>query len=86
MFSLSDDKQTEAFPLQDCEMISRNVDGIGNQIYPNELQLNKAIFQFLSDIEAPYLDLHLFISNGYVSSKTITNAIFFHFDIANYLF
>ena len=37
-----------------------------NQIYPQELQLNKAN---TSDTEAPFLDLHLSISNGYVSSK-----------------
>ena len=37
-----------------------------NQIYPPELQLNKAN---TSDNEAPFLDLHLSISNGFVSSK-----------------
>ena len=37
-----------------------------NQIYPPELQLNKAN---TSDTEAPFLDLHLSISNGFVSSK-----------------
>ena len=37
-----------------------------NRIYPPELQLNKAI---TSDIEAPFWDLHLSISNGFVSSK-----------------
>ena len=36
------------------------------QIYPPELQLNKANN---SDTEAPFLDLHLSISNGFVSSK-----------------
>ena len=40
--------------------------GIVNQIYPPELQLNKA---YTSDTEAPFLDLHLSISNGFVSSK-----------------
>ena len=38
-----------------------------NQIYPPGLQLNKAN---TSDTEAPFLDLHLSISNGFVSSKT----------------
>ena len=33
---------------------------------PPELQLNKAN---TSDTEAPFLDLHLSISNGFVSSK-----------------
>ena len=37
-----------------------------NQIYPPELQLNKAN---TSDTEAPFLDFHLCISNGFVSSK-----------------
>ena len=37
-----------------------------NQIYPPELQLNKAN---ISDTEAPFLDLHLSVSNGFVSSK-----------------
>ena len=37
-----------------------------NQNYPPELQLNKAN---ISDTEAPFLDFHLCISNGFVSSK-----------------
>ena len=41
-------------------------EGIVNQIYPPELQLNKGN---ISDTEAPFLDLHLSIANGYVSSK-----------------
>ena len=36
------------------------------QIYPTELQLNKANS---SDTEAPFLDLNLYITNGIVSSK-----------------
>ena len=36
------------------------------QIYPAELQLNKANS---SDTEAPFLDLNLSITNGRVSSK-----------------
>ena len=42
-------------------------EGMVNQIYPPELQLNKANS---SDTEAPVLDLHLSISNGFVSSKS----------------
>ena len=41
-------------------------EGMVNRIYPPELQLNKAN---TSDTEAPFLDLHLSISNGFVSSK-----------------
>ena len=37
-----------------------------NQIYPPALQLDKANN---SDTEAPFLDLHLTISNDYISSK-----------------
>ena len=37
-----------------------------NKIYQPELQLNKAN---TSDTEAPFLDLHPSISNGFVSSK-----------------
>ena len=36
--------------------------GMVNQIYPPELQLNKAN---TSDTEVPFLDLHLSISNGF---------------------
>ena len=39
---------------------------MANQIYLPELQLYKAN---TSDTEAPFLDLHLSISNGFVSSK-----------------
>ena len=41
-------------------------EGMVNQIYPPELQLNKA---YTSDTEAPVLNFHLSISNGLVSSK-----------------
>ena len=40
-----------------------------NQIYLPELQLNKAN---TSDSEAPFLDLHLSISNGFVSINVMT--------------
>ena len=43
-------------------------DGMVKQIYPSELQLNKANS---SDTEAPFLDLHLTISDGFVSSKIL---------------
>ena len=41
-----------------------------SQIYPSELQLNKAN---ASDIEAAFLDLHLSISNDIVPSKFMIN-------------
>ena len=49
-----------------------------SQIYPFELQLNKAN---RSETEAPFLDLHLSISNGFVSSKIYDKRDDFDFDI-----
>ena len=54
-----------------------------NQIYPPELQLNKAN---TSDTDAPFLDLHLSISNGFVSSKIYDKRDYFDFDIGNFPF
>ena len=58
-------------------------EGMVNQIYPSELQLNKAN---TSDTEAPFLDLHLSISNGFVSSKIYDKRDDFDFDIVNFPF
>ena len=41
-----------------------------NHIYPSEHQLNKAN---VSGTEASFLDLHLFISNGFVKTKLLIN-------------
>ena len=54
-----------------------------NRIYPSELQLNKAN---TSDTEAPFLDLHLSVSNGFVSSKIYDKRGDFDFDIVNLSF
>ena len=54
-----------------------------NQFYPSELQLNKAN---TSDTEAPFLDLHLSISNGFVSSKIYAKRDDFDFDTVNFPF
>ena len=53
------------------------------QIYPTELQLNKAIS---SDTEAPFLDLNLSITNGIVSSKIYDKRDDFNFEIVNFSF
>ena len=53
------------------------------RIYQPELQLNKAN---ASDTEAPFLDLHLFISNGFVSSQFYDKRHDFDFDIVNFPF
>ena len=53
------------------------------QIYPTELQLNKANS---SDTEAPFLDLNLSITNGIVSSKIYDKPDDFNFEIVNFPF
>ena len=53
------------------------------QIYPTELQLNKANS---SDTEAPFLDLNLSITNGKVSSKIYDKRDDFNFEIVNFPF
>ena len=58
-------------------------EGMVNQIYPSELQLNKAN---ISDTESPFLDLHLSVANGFVSSKIYDKRDDFDFDIVNFPF
>ena len=58
-------------------------EGIVNQIYPPELQLNKVDE---SNSEAPCLDLHLSISHGFVSSKIYDKRDDFDFDIVIFPF
>ena len=92
MMSLSDVKQAEI--IEAFKSTSRYLDdllnidnpyfeGMVNRIYPPELQLNKAN---TSDTEAPFSDLHLSISNGFVSSKIYDKRDDFDFDIANFPF
>ena len=92
MTSLSDVKQAEiieAFKSTSRYLVDLlNIDnpyfeGMVNRIYPPELQLNKTN---TSDTEAPFLDLHLSISNGFVSSKSYDKRDDFDFDIVNFLF
>ena len=54
-----------------------------SQIYPSELQLNKAS---TSDTEAAFLDLHLSISNDIVSTQIYDKRDDFDFDIVNHPF
>ena len=54
-----------------------------SQIYPSELQLNKAN---TSDTEAAFLDLHLSISNDIVSTKIYDKRDDFYFEIVNFPF
>ena len=92
MISLSNDNQADI--IRAFNSTSRYLDdvlnidnpyfeGMVNQIYPPELQLNKAN---TSDTEAPFLDLHLSISNGFVSSKIYDKRDDFNFDIVNFPF
>ena len=92
MISLSDVKQAEIIEV--FKSTSRYLDdllntdnpyfeGMVNHIYPPELQLNKAN---TSDTEALFLDLHLSISNEFVSSKIYDKRDDFDFDIVNSIF
>ena len=90
--SLSDVKQVEI--IEAFKSTSRYLDDLLNidnpyfegmviRIYPPELQLNKAN---TSDTEALFLDLHLSISNGFVSSKIYDKRDDFDFDIVIFPF
>ena len=92
MTSLSDVKQAEiieAFKSTSryldglLNIDNRYIEGMVNRIYLPELQLNKTN---TSDTEAPLLDLHLSISNGFVSSKIYDMRDDFDFDIVNFPF
>ena len=58
-------------------------DNMVSQIYPSELQLNKAN---ASDTKAAFLDLHLSISNNIVSTKIYDKRDDFDFEIVNFPF
>ena len=58
-------------------------EGMVNQIYQPELQLNKSN---TTDTDAPFFDLHLSIANGFVSSKIYDKRDDFDFDIVNFPF
>ena len=58
-------------------------DGLISQIYPTELQLNKANS---SDTKTAFLDLHLPIVDGFVSCKIYDKRDDFDFEILNFPF
>ena len=72
MLSLSEDTQSEAFnstsQYRDDLLNTENyfLDSMVNQIYPSELQLNKAK---VSDTEASFRVLHLPTVNAFVTTK-----------------
>ena len=68
---------------EDLNIDNPYFEGMVNQIYPPELQLNKAN---ISDTEAPFLDLHLSVANEFVSSKIYDKRDDFDFDIVNFPF
>ena len=92
MLSLSDNNQTDI--IEAFNSTSRYLDDLFNinnpyfeqmvgQIYPTELQLNKANS---SDTEAPFLDLNLSITNGIVSSEIYDKRDDFNFEIVKFPF
>ena len=92
MMSLSDDNQ--AVVIDAFNSTSRYLDYILNinnvyfdnmvsQIYPSELQLNKAN---TFDTEAAFLDLHLSISNDIVSTEIYDKRDGFDFETFNFPF
>ena len=92
MLSLSDNNQTDI--IEAFNTTSRYLDYLLNidnphfeqmlgQIYPTELQLNKANS---SDTEAPFLDLNLSITNGIVSPKIYDKRDDFNFETVNFPF
>ena len=93
MLSLSDNNQTDI--IEAFYSTSRYLDDLLNidnpyfeqmvgQIYPTELQLNKANS---SDTEAPFLDMNLSITNGIVFFlKFMINGNEFNFEIVNFPF
>ena len=93
MLSLSDNKQADI--IDAFKTTSRYLDDILNidnlyfdnivsQIYPSELQPNKANNTF--DTLAAYLDVHFSISNDIVSTKIYDKRDDFDFEIVNFQF
>ena len=92
MTSLSDVKKAEI--VEAFKSTSRYLDdllnidnpcfgGVVGRVCPPGLRLGKAS---AADAEAPFLDLHLSISNGFVSSKVCDKRDDFDFDIVNFPF
>ena len=92
MVSLPEINQTDI--IEDYNSNSRYLNDLPNidypyleqmvgQIYPTELQLNKANS---SDTEAPFLDLNLPITKGILSSKIYDKRDDINFEIVNFPF
>ena len=76
-------KSFAVFNVDDLNIDNPYFEGLVNQIYLSELQLDKAN---TSNTEAPFLDLHLSISNDVVSSKIYDKRDDFDFDMLNFPF
>ena len=92
MISLSDDKQSDVFYAFNTtskyldDILSSTYfyfDNVVSQIYPSELQLNKAN---IYDAKAKFLDMHFSISNDIVSTKIYDTRDNFDFEIVNFQF
>ena len=92
MISLFDDKPTDVIDALNStsryldEILYFNIvyfDNMVSQIYPSELQLNKAN---TSDAKAAFLELHLSISNDIVSTKINDKRDDFDFEIVDFPF
>ena len=92
MLSLSDANQSEVIEafnstsryLDDLLNFNNNFfDNMINHIYPSELQLNKID---VSDTEDSFLDGHLSISDGFVTTKIFDKRDDFDFDVMNFPF
>ena len=92
IMSLSDDKQADI--IDAINTTSRYLDDVLNnyyvhfdniisQIFPSELQLNKAN---TSETKAAFLDVHLSISSDIVSTKIYDKRDNFDFEIVNFPF
>ena len=87
-FIMSPSEDTEAFSSTSryldhlLNVDNKYFDDLINQIYSTELQLNKVYF---SEIEAPFLDLHLSILDGFISYKIYDKRLDFDFEIVNFL-
>ena len=90
MMSLSEERQSEVIEafsstssnLNDLLHIdNKYFDGLVCQIYLSELQLDKADS---SEREAPFLDLHLSVLDGFISCKIYDKRCDFDFEIVKF--
>ena len=89
---LSDDKQADIIDFFNTtsrysdDILNINnlyFDNMVSQICPSKLQLNKAN---TSDTKTAFVDLHLLISNGIVSTKIYNKRDDFDFELVNFPF